>query len=195
MPDQGDRPASADFLDRHAMARRQTRTCACSVNNGSSFAPVDVDTSPCKCLSLTARNEPLNIRPCTSGDRAGVVALWERVFPDNPPHNAPETMFDSKFAVGDDLLLVAEDTEIIIGTVMAGYDGHRGWLYAVAVLPEHRRRGIGTNLVRHAVEALRAVGCVKVNLQIRATNAAVRGFYESLGFEAEELLSMGLHIR
>ncbi len=97
--------------------------------------------------------------------------------------------------MGDDLLFVAEDAECIIGTVMAGYDGHRGWLYTVAVAPGCRRRGIGTNLVRHAVDALRAVGCIKVNLQIRATNNAVRGFYESLGFKAEARLSMGLHIR
>ncbi len=137
----------------------------------------------------------MNIRPCTRGDRAGIIALWERVFPDDPPHNAPAKVFDAKLLMGDDLLFVAEDAECIIGTVMAGYDGHRGWLYKVAVAPGNRRRGIGTNLVRHAVDALRAVGCIKVNLQIRATNTAVRGFYESLGFEAEARLSMGLHIR
>ena len=137
----------------------------------------------------------MDIRPSVPGDRAGVIALWERVFPDNQPHNAPATVFDAKLVMGDDLLFVAEDAECIIGTVMAGYDGHRGWLYTVAVSPECRRRGVGTDLVRHAVDALRAVGCIKVNLQIRATNAAVRGFYESLGFEAEALLSMGLHIR
>ena len=79
----------------------------------------------------------------------------------------------------------------VIGTAMAGYDGHRGWLYTVAVSPGHRRRGVGTALVRHAVAALRTAGCIKVNLQIRSSNLAVRGFYESLGFAAEERLSMG----
>ena len=137
----------------------------------------------------------MNIRPSTLDDRAGVIALWERVFPDSQPHNEPAKVFDSKLVVADDLLFLAEDAECIIGTVMAGYDGHRGWLYTVAVSPEYRRRGIGTSLVRHAVEALRAAGCIKVNLQIRAENSAVRGFYDSLGFEAEALLSMGLHIR
>ena len=95
----------------------------------------------------------------------------------------------------DDMLFVATDVDSVIGTAMAGYDGHRGWLYTVAVSPEDRRRGIGTALVRHAVEALRMAGCTKVNLQIRATNTAVRGFYESLGFGVEERLSMGMHIR
>ena len=137
----------------------------------------------------------MHIRPCTTRDRAGVIALWERVFPDDPPHNAPAKVFDAKLAVRDDMLFIAMDADRVVGTAMAGYDGHRGWLYTVAVSPEHRRRGIGTELVRHAVDALRAVGCIKVNLQIRATNAAVRGFYESFGFEAEDRLSMGLHIR
>ena len=124
-----------------------------------------------------------------------MIALWETVFPDNPPHNAPAKVFDAKLAVHDDLLFVATDADTVIGTAMAGYDGHRGWLYTVAVSPEYRRRGIGTALVRHAVAALRTAGCTKVNLQIRSTNLAVRKFYESLGFEAEERLSMGMHIR
>ena len=137
----------------------------------------------------------MHVRPCTSHDRASVIALWERVFPDDPPHNAPAKMFDAKLAMRDDMLLVATDADTVIGTAMVGYDGHRGWLYTVAVAPEHRRRGTGTALVRHAVGALRRAGCIKVNLQIRATNAAVRGFYEALGFEVEERLSMGMHIR
>lgn len=137
----------------------------------------------------------MKIRPSTRHDREAIIALWERVFPDNPPHSAPAYNFDAKFAMGDDLLFVATDQGNVIGTAMAGYDGHRGWLYTVAVLPEFRRRGIGTDLVLHAIKALRAAGCIKVNLQIRATNAAVRGFYESLGFEAEARLNMGLRIR
>ena len=137
----------------------------------------------------------MHVRPCTNHDRAGVIALWERVFPDDPPHNAPAKVFDGKLAMHDDMLFVATDADTAIGTAMAGYDGHRGWLYTVAVAPEHRRRGTGTALVRHAVGALRRAGCIKVNLQIRATNAAVRGFYEALGFEVEERLSMGMHIR
>ena len=137
----------------------------------------------------------MHVRPCTSHDRAGIIALWERVFPDEPSHNAPATVFDKKLAMRDGMLFVATDADVVIGTAMAGYDGHRGWLYTVAVAPEHRRRGVGTILVRHAVDALRTTGCVKVNLQIRATNMGVRGFYESLGFEVEDRLSMGIRIR
>ena len=137
----------------------------------------------------------MQIRPCSEHDRPGVIALWERVFPDDPPHNGPAKVFDAKLAMRDDMLFVATDAGAVIGTAMAGYDGHRGWLYTVAVAPDRRRRGIGAALVHHAVDALRTAGCTKVNLQIRATNTAVRGFYESLGFEAEERLSMGMHVR
>ena len=137
----------------------------------------------------------MEIRSCSERDRPGVIALWEKVFPDDPPHNAPAKVFDAKLAMNDDMLFVATDAGGVIGTAMAGYDGHRGWLYAVAVSPDCRRCGVGAALVRHAIDALRAAGCAKVNLQIRATNTAVRGFYESLGFETEERLSMGMHVR
>ena len=113
---------------------------------------------------------------------------------DDPPHNAPATVFDAKLAMCDGMLIVATDGNRIIGTAMAGYDGHRGWLYKVAVVPEYRRRGIATSLVDHAVRALRVAGCMKVNLQIRSNNAEVQGFYESLGFLAEARLNMGRHI-
>ena len=103
-------------------------------------------------------------------------------------------VFDAKLATNDGLLFLAEDAHEIVGTAMAGYDGHRGWLYSVAVLPGYRRRGVGTALVLHAVDSLRALGCPKVNLQIRPTNDAVVGFYESLGFEVEERVSMGMRI-
>ena len=134
------------------------------------------------------------IRPATGADRSGVVALWETVFPDDTPHNAPTKVFAAKLAVADDMLLVAVAEDTIVGTTIAGYDGHRGWLHKVAVLPQYQRRGVATALVRRAILALRTAGCTKVNLQIRATNTEVRGFYESLGFEIEERLSMGRHI-
>ena len=134
------------------------------------------------------------IRPATIADRSSVIALWETVFPDDPPHNAPPKVFDAKLAVRDDMLLVALDGDAVAGTTMAGYDGHRGWLHKVAVSPQYRGRGLATALVRHAIRVLRSAGCTKVNLQIRATNLEVRKFYEGLGFEIEERLSMARHI-
>lgn len=77
---------------------------------------------------------------------------------------------------------------------MAGYDGHRGWLYAVAVRQQYQRDGIGTLLVRKAEDALREIGCAKVNLQVRTTNEAVVRFYQRLGYIVEERVSLGRRI-
>ena len=124
-------------------------------------------------------------------DFAAVKALWRRVFPDDPPWNSADEAIPAKLAVQPELFLVAADDGEIIGTVMAGYDGHRGWLYALAVDEKFRRRGIGGMLVREAEIGLKALGCKKINLQIRASNSEVQRFYEGLGYGAEERISMG----
>jgi ribosomal protein S18 acetylase RimI-like enzyme len=122
---------------------------------------------------------------------AGVDALWRRVFPDDPPHNRADVAVPEKMRVQPDLFLVAVDGARVLGTVMAGYDGHRGWLYSVAVDPDQQRGGMGTALVRAAEAQLVAVGCRKINLQIRAGNEAVTAFYARLGYAVEPRVSMG----
>lgn len=121
----------------------------------------------------------------------GVRALWAGAFPDDPPRNRAEAAIPAKLAAQPNLLLVAVDGGAVVGTIMAGYDGHRGWLYSVAVRPSHRRAGIGTLLVKRAEHELAQLGCVKVNLQVRAQNAAIAEFYRTLGYEIEERVSMG----
>lgn len=133
------------------------------------------------------------IRKYTDQDKESLIALWEDVFPDAAPHNDPTLMIEEKLAV-DDLIFVADQDGIIHGACQAGYDGHRGWLYGVAVSPHQRRRGIGTMLINEAIEALKKRGCKKINLQIRAGNTPVIGFYESLGFKVEDRVSMGRHV-
>ena len=132
----------------------------------------------------------MNIRNFQNTDRSALVALWNTVFPDDPAHNEPSAVIEAKLAV-DDLIFVAEHDGVLIGACMAGYDGHRGWLYAVAVLKEQRRNGTGQALVKYAMQSLKEIGCIKVNLQIRTTNTQVEAFYKALGFAAEERLSMG----
>jgi ribosomal protein S18 acetylase RimI-like enzyme len=132
----------------------------------------------------------MNIRKFQNTDRSALVALWNTVFPDDPAHNEPSAVIEAKLAV-DDLIFVAEHDGVLIGACMAGYDGHRGWLYAVAVLKEQRRNGTGQALVKYAMQSLKEIGCIKVNLQIRTTNTDVEAFYKALGFAAEERLSMG----
>lgn len=134
------------------------------------------------------------IRKFQESDKATLTALWQAVFPDDPPHNEPSLVIEAKLAV-DDLIFIAEEEDgEMIGACMAGYDGHRGWLYAVAVSPDQRRNGTGKALVLFALQALKDLGCKKVNLQIRSTNTEVANFYKSLGFSTEDRLSMGTFI-
>ena len=123
--------------------------------------------------------------------REAVIALWKDVFGYQTPHNRPAAAIDRKLAVEDGLFFVALRRDLVVGTILSGYDGHRGWLYSVAVLPAHRKAGIGAALVRHAERALIHRGCVKINLQITAGNKAVVGFYGALGYAVEERISMG----
>jgi len=122
----------------------------------------------------------------------GIRALWQECAePGNPRWNEASVAIPAKLAVQPDLLVVAVEGNTVVGSIMPGYDGHRGWLYALAVLKSHRRRNIGTLLVREAEKRLQALGCSKINLQIRASNSGVAEFYEGLGYIIEERLSMG----
>ena len=122
--------------------------------------------------------------------RSQVIAIWEAVFGYPAAYNAPDVVIDRKIAF-DDLLFVAEEEGEAVGTVMAGYDGHRGWIYSLAVRPDRRCQGIGSLLLATAERALDGQGCTKVNLQILAENAAVCLFYEANGFAVEPRISMG----
>ena len=87
--------------------------------------------------------------------------------------------------------MVALANDKVVGTVMGGYDGHRGWVYSLAVDDRERHRGIGSALINKIEEALKALGCLKVNLQVVASNSGVVEFYEKLGFSVEDRISMG----
>lgn len=126
--------------------------------------------------------------------RQSVIELWDAVFGYETAHNTPSLAIDKKLAVSDGLFFVALTENEVMGTVLAGYDGHRGWLYGVAVHPSHRREGVGLQLVRHAEHALTSRGCMKINLQIVSTNASVQAFYESMGYSTEQRISMGKKI-
>jgi ribosomal protein S18 acetylase RimI-like enzyme len=121
------------------------------------------------------------IRRYEGTDGAAVAALWRETLPDAAPHNDPAKSIRRQLAVDRDLFLVAVVDGTVVGTVMGGYDGYRGWVYAFAVAPRHRREGVGSNLVRSLEAQLAAQGCPKVNLQVRSSNAAVVKFYEWLG--------------
>jgi MOSC domain-containing protein YiiM/GNAT superfamily N-acetyltransferase len=126
--------------------------------------------------------------------RVQVVQLWRDMLGYQSGHNAPERVIERKLAVRDGLFFVALDAGAVIGTVLAGYDGHRGWLYSVAVHPAHQHKGVGSALVRHAELALTARGCMKINLQIVEGNEGVTAFYARLGYAVEKRVSMGRRI-
>ena len=134
---------------------------------------------------------PIEIRPYDSKDHAQVVALWSEVFKDDPPWNEPASMIRRKLTVQPELFLVAVIDGQVVGTVMAGFDGVRGWIHHLAVRGSHRRQGIASSLMRAAEKGLEIAGCPKVNLQVRATNSEVIAFYRSLGYELEERASLG----
>ena len=133
----------------------------------------------------------VTVRAFRSADREQVEQLWDLVFPDDPPSNAPAVLVDTKLKVQPELFLVAVADRAIVGAVMAGFDGVRGWIHHLAVSPDRRRRGIATALVRAAESRLGRLGCPKVNLQIRSTNSDVVAFYRRLGYGVEDRVSMG----
>jgi ribosomal protein S18 acetylase RimI-like enzyme len=124
----------------------------------------------------------------------GVAALWSEAFPNDSSWNAASASIPEKLRIQPDLLLVAVESDLVAGSIMAGYDGHRGWISRIAVLKSHRLKGVGQALVHEAEKRLSDLGCTKINLQVVASNAGVLGFYRSLGYEVEERISMSKRI-
>ena len=135
--------------------------------------------------------ELLSIRSFEARDEPAVITLWREVFGYTEPRNDPPAVIRQKLTHPDDLFLVATQGSGVVGTVMGGYDGHRGWMYALAVTPDRRAQGVGSDLVRELERRLTGLGCSKLNLQIHDGNADVVRFYESLGFRSEARISMG----
>ncbi len=137
----------------------------------------------------------MNIRPVITSDTDAVVALWLLVFPEygdsTRPQRDPRANVARKLGFGDGLFWLVELDGRIVGTVMAGYDGHRGWIYSLGVHPEARRAGVGRALLAEAERALRALGCPKVKLQVLSTNAGALAFWHSVGYARDDVVSLG----
>jgi ribosomal protein S18 acetylase RimI-like enzyme len=134
--------------------------------------------------------EPRALRPYRESDEGQVVALWREcglVRSWNDPHKD----IARKLQVQRELFLVVAEAGRVLATIMAGYDGHRGWVYYLAVAPSHRGQGIATGLVRHVEQALQERGCPKLSLLVRGTNAAVLAFYGKLGYAQDASVPLG----
>ncbi len=132
----------------------------------------------------------LEIRAFRPADEETVVSLWERCDLVRP-WNDPRKDIRRKLAVRPDLLLVGVVDGDVVATVMAGYEGHRGWLNYLAVDPSRRQRGFARAILGEAERLLREAGCPKISLQIRSSNRDAIELYRHLGYSVDDVVSMG----
>ena len=185
--EKGERP-------KQALHGREIRT----LGKGRTFTTGDVVTCvarteglalPSRCM-MSGMEPPTEIRPFAEEDTEAVVALWEACELVRP-WNDPRKDIQRKVRVGRQMFLVALDGPELIGTVMAGYEGHRGWINYLAVRADRRRNGLGTRLMAEAERLLIEAGCPKINLQIREENSDVIAFYRAIGYEPDRVVSLG----
>lgn len=118
-----------------------------------------------------------------------VIELWQKCNLTRPWNN-PKLDIEHTLKVYPELFLVGLIDKTVIATVMGGYDGHRGWVYYLGVLPDYRRRGYGRIMMDAVTQRLLEIGCPKINIQVRGDNAEAIGFYENIGYSHEDRISM-----
>lgn len=131
----------------------------------------------------------MNIRIATIQDSAGIINLWKT---SNllVHYNDPVEDIKQALSTPTSTLLAGEINENIAGTVMAGYDGHRGWIYYLAVKPEYQGNGYGRQLITAAEKWLKQQGAPKAHLLIRSNNTKVQSFYHTMGYEESDVIMM-----
>jgi ribosomal protein S18 acetylase RimI-like enzyme len=132
----------------------------------------------------------MNTRPFELQDEEQVIALWRECNLVDPS-NDPKKDIQRKLKVNPELFLVGVVNDEIVATIMGGYEGHRGWVNYLAVSPSHQRKGYGRQMMEAVESKLRAMGCAKINLQVRETNLVVVEFYKSIGYNLDHVIGMG----
>jgi ribosomal protein S18 acetylase RimI-like enzyme len=132
----------------------------------------------------------MDIRRYQGADEAAVIELWMQCGLTRP-WNDPAKDIARKLTVQPELFLVGIVEGQLVASVMAGYDGHRGWVNYLAVAKAFRKRGLGRALMRRVEQDLKAMGCPKLNMQIRSSNVEVLAFYRDLGYEQDDTISFG----
>lgn len=131
---------------------------------------------------------PVTFRSFIAQDADSVVDLWS-VCGLVRSWNNPRKDIERKLLVQPELFVVAHDDKRLVGTAMAGYDGHRGWIHYFAIHPEFQGRGLGRGLVQDVERRLSALGCPKIHLNVRSTNSAAADFWRAVGFEPSDSLT------
>jgi len=135
----------------------------------------------------------MEIRVFVEADTDAVIDLWQLA---DLTHPNNDSALDIKRKMNDSPwgFLVAMDGKTIIGSIMVGYDGHRGWINYLACHPNYRRRGVAKSLMNEAKKLLLERGCPKINLQVRSGNESAVKFYESIGYLNDNVTSFGLRL-
>ena len=136
------------------------------------------------------RISELVVRIYSAADQQAVIDLWDRCDLLRPWNN-PVKDIARKRRANSEWLLVAVIRNQVVGSIMIGYEGHRGWINYLGVDPSLRRQGVGRRLMEHAEEILRKAGCPKINLQVRSANKQATDFYAGLGYLPEDVISFG----
>jgi len=130
------------------------------------------------------------IKPYLPKYEKAVVELWHKCNLLRPWNNAKSDM-ERKLKVNPELFLVGFINNTVVATVVGGYEGHRGWINYLAVAPFYQKNGFGKQIVEAVERKIRALGCPKINIQIRTSNKVAVEFYESVGYKIEKRISMG----
>ena len=132
----------------------------------------------------------MQIRSYHESDESSIISLWKKCDLIRS-WNDPQKDIQRKLNVQAGLFLVGLLEGQIIASVIAGYEGHRGWINYLAVAPNHRQQGFGREIMLAAEKRLETLGCPKINLQIRESNTQAVKFYKRLGYQIDEVLSLG----
>jgi ribosomal protein S18 acetylase RimI-like enzyme len=136
----------------------------------------------------------IGIRPFVIEDTDAVLEVWSLAGMTTPERN-PRADIQKKLRHSPESFFVGVLEGRVVATVMVGYDGHRGWIYSLAVRPDLQRKGIGSQMMEEAENWLRQHGCPRAKLQIDEARSDVAGFYKKLGYEAQPLVSMAKWFR
>lgn len=131
-----------------------------------------------------------HVRAYQDSDKFNVIELWNQVGLVTPQNNSAVDI-ERKLRVNPELFLVTEVHNTVVGTIMGGYEGHRGWINYLAVSLAHQRQGIATAMMSEVQLKLSAMGCAKINLQVRNNNHEAIRFYQALGYIDDNVIGLG----